>query len=67
MSAHYKENNFSTENLATTPAAQNNTTKTNVDHLIKRIIVEKRRDTKITITLILTSLSVLLIFIFLQN
>ena len=48
MSSQYKENKFSTENLFTpTTSSQNNindtTERPNIDHLIKRILVERRR------------------------
>ena len=47
MSSQYKENKFSTENFLTRPSSsQNNiddTVRPNIDHLIKRILVERRR------------------------
>ena len=47
MSSQYKENKFSTENLFIPPtSSQNNiddTVRPNIDHLIKRILVERRR------------------------
>ena len=47
MSSQYKENKFSTENLLTShTSSQNNiddTVRPNIDHLIKRILVERRR------------------------
>ena len=55
MSSQYKENKFSTENLLTThTSSQNNlddTVRPNIDHLIKRILVERRRGKKNIITL----------------
>ena len=71
MSSQYKENNFSTENFSTSHATtQNNLDKTkrpNIDHLIKKILVERRREKKNVISLIVFSLSLILIFYFFQN
>ena len=51
MSSQYKENNFSTENRsASHTITQNNKdkiTKPNIDHLIKRILVERRRKKRV--------------------
>ena len=51
MSSQYKENNFSTGNLSISHAtSQNNIDKTarpNIDHLIKRILIERRRKKEI--------------------
>ena len=68
MSLQYKENNFSTENLSTSHAtSQNNTDKTarpNIDHLIKRILVERRREKRNSMALGFLVLSIILIFYF---
>jgi len=74
MSHQYKENNFSTENLSTSNAtSQNNIAKTertarpNIDHLIKRILVERRREKRKSMALGFLVLSIILIFYFFQN
>jgi hypothetical protein len=55
MSSQYKKNKFSTENLSTSHTiSQNNTddaVRPNIDHLIKRILDERRRGKKNIITL----------------
>ena len=70
MSLQYKENNFSTENLSTSHAtSQNNIDKTarpNIDHLIKRILVERRREKIKSMALGFLVLSIILMFIFLN-
>ena len=70
MSSQYKENKFSTENLSASYARyQDGTDKTvrpNIDHLIKRILVERRREKKKSIILGAISLSVILFFYFFQ-
>ena len=69
MSSQYKENNFSTESL-TVPFSTNQNKKStivkpNIDHLLKRILVEKRRERqKITISIGIIILSITLISIF---
>jgi hypothetical protein len=71
MSSQYKENNFSTENFSSLPITDQNkvngSVKPNIDHLIKKILVERRREKKIVISLIVFSLSLILIFYFFQN
>ncbi len=71
MSSQYKENNFSTENFSTSHATtQNNLDKTkrpNIDHLIKKILVERRRERRNTLTLGLVILSVVVSIIFFQS
>ena len=68
MSTQYKENNFSTENLSTLrDKSQNNIDKIvrpNIDHLIKRILVERRREKRNSIALGFLVLSIILIFYF---
>ena len=68
MSLQYKENNFSTENLSTSHAtSQNNIDKTarpNIDHLIKRILIERRREKRNSMALGFLVLSIILIFYF---
>ena len=69
MSSHYKENNFSTES-SSSPFAKslnnkNETARPNIDHLIKRIIVEKRKEKmRNIISFGIIILSIILIFIF---
>jgi hypothetical protein len=68
MISKYKENNFSLKNFSTSHAvSQNNTVKPNIDNLIKKILVERKRERIKAITLGLISLSVFLMFIFYQN
>ena len=71
MSQQYKENNFSTENLSTSYAASQNkidkTARPNIDHLIKRILIEKRREKRKSQALGFIALSIILIFYFVQN
>ena len=71
MSAQYKRNKFSIESLSDEYArSQNNKDKTprpNIDHLIKKIIVERRRERKKSITLGAISLSIILFFIYIAN
>jgi hypothetical protein len=71
MSLQYKENNFSVENLSTSHSkSQNNIDKIarpNIDHLIKRILVERRRENRKSKALVLIVLSIILIFYFFQN
>ena len=69
MSSQYKENKFSTENLLTThTSSQNNlddTVRPNIDHLIKRILVERRRGKRNTLilgTVFFTIILILYIF-----
>ena len=70
MSSQYKENKFSTENLFTPPtSSQNNiddTVRPNIDHLIKRILVERRRgkrNNRILVTVFFTIILILYFFI----
>jgi hypothetical protein len=69
MSTQHKENNFSIENLSTSQdKSQNNINKTarpNIDHLIKSILVERRREKRKSMALGFLFLSIILIFIFL--
>ena len=69
MSSQYKENKFSTENLFTpTTSSQNNindtTERPNIDHLIKRILTEKRRERRKVLILGFIILSFILTLIF---
>ena len=70
MALQYKENNFSTESLSTPLASdQNNTNrmvKPSIDFLMKRILVERKRERKKIITLIVVSFSIILIFVILN-
>ena len=71
MSSQYKENNFSTEKFSTSHAvSQNNIDKKvrpNIDHLIKRILIERRREKRKSQALAFIALSIILIFYFVQN
>ena len=71
MSSQYKENNFSTEKLLTSRAtSQNNIDKTarpNIDHLIKRILIERRREKRNSKALGFVILSIIVYFIFFHN
>ena len=72
MSSQYKENNFSPENSPSLDAASqkniNIIKRPNIDHLIKRIINEKRQQKKINIITLGTALlSFILIIYFFQN
>jgi len=71
MSLQYKENNFSTEKLLTSRAtSQNNIDKTarpNIDHLIKRILIERRREKRNSKALGFVILSIIVYFIFFHN
>jgi len=65
MSSQYKENNFSTESFSVIPAAsQNKITKPNIDHLLKRILDERKREKRSVIILVTISLSVICAFYF---
>ena len=70
MSSQYKKNIFSTKSLSSSYVSDQNdehlTTKPNIDHLIKRIRVERRRERKNIISLGIASLSVVLIFFILD-
>jgi|TARA_B110000261_G_scaffold160622_1_gene200569 hypothetical protein len=71
MSSQYKDNIFSTEKFSiSNTRTQNNinkTTKPNIDHLIKRILDEKKREKKNIMALGFISLSVVLLFFVFQN
>ena len=72
MSSQYKENNFSAENLpsldATSQKNINTSKRPNIDHLVKRIINERRQQRKTNIiSLGAALLSFTLIFYFFQN
>ena len=71
MSSQYNENNFSTEKLLTSQATSQNiidkTARPNIDHLIKRILIEKRREKRKSQALGFIALSIILIFYFVQN
>jgi hypothetical protein len=72
MSSQYKENNFSTESLSSPIIVDQNKEnipkKTNIDHLMKKIIVERHRERKgVAITLGTVFFSIILIFYFYQN
>ena len=71
MSSQYKENNFSTEKLLNSHATSlNNTDKIvrpNIDHLIKRILIERRREKRNSKALGFVILSIIVYFIFFHN
>jgi|TARA_B110000285_G_scaffold39162_1_gene42652 hypothetical protein len=71
MSTQYKENYFSLNNPSTPKdKSQNNTdkiVKPNIDHLIKRILIERRQNDRKSMALGFLVLSVILIFIFLKT
>ena len=68
MSSQYKENNFSTESFSALQApAENKIIRPNINHLIKRILVERRRERIITIALAAVCSSAILLLIFFQN
>ena len=68
MSSQYKENNFSAEKFSTPHVtSQNNIDKTarpNIDHLIKRILIERRRKKRNSKALGFVILSIIIYFIF---
>ena len=68
MSSLYKENNFSTETVSTPhTSAQYKTTKPKIDHLMKKIIDERKREKTNVIILVTVFLSIILIFYFFQQ
>ena len=68
MSSQYKNNNFSTEKLSTSQVkSQKNigeTARPNIDHLIKKLLVERRREKRNFIALGFVILSITVCFIF---
>jgi|TARA_B100000780_G_scaffold240371_1_gene182459 hypothetical protein len=68
MSIQYKKNNFSTEKFLTSDNkvknSANETARPNIDDLIKKILVQRRRERKNVIALGLVVLSILSIFIY---
>jgi|TARA_B100000780_G_scaffold271958_1_gene233467 hypothetical protein len=68
MSSQYKENNFSTENFSLPPArlqkSLDKLARPNIDDLIKKIHLERRKERRITITIGFVITSVVLIFVF---
>ena len=73
MSSQYKENNFSTENykvLETTAqnekkvletTAQNEKVRPNIDHLMKRILIQRRQERRNVFILGFAAVSIILI------
>ena len=62
MSSQYKENNFSTENykvLETT--AQNEKVRPNIDHLMKRMLIQRRIERRNVFILGFAAVSIILI------
>ena len=68
MNQQYKKNNFSTEKFSTPDTtSQNNIDKKarpNIDHLIKRILIERRREKRNSMALGFVILSIIVFFIF---
>tara|TARA_B100000767_G_C19338876_1_gene358889 strand:- start:161 stop:379 length:219 start_codon:yes stop_codon:yes gene_type:complete len=68
MSSQYKENKFSAENLSTLrSSSQNNiddAVRPNIDHLIKRILIERRRGKRNTLVLGTVFFTIILILYF---
>ena len=68
MSSQYKENKFSTESFPTSHVrSQDNIDKKarpNIDHLIKRIHIERRREKRNSMALGFVILSIIVFFIF---
>jgi predicted nucleic acid-binding Zn ribbon protein len=69
MSSQYKDNNFSTEKLSTSHTrSQVNMGKTaipkrpNIDHLIKRLLVERRREKNFRV-LVFSVLALVFVFL----
>jgi len=74
MSTQYKNNNFSTEQLSTShTSSQDNIDKIvrpkrpNIDHLIKRLLVERRREKRNTLALGFVILSAVVSIIFFNS
>ena len=69
MTSQYKENNFSAENLSVSLIADKDkistTMKPNIDHLIKRILIERKRERKKIITFGVSLLIILIFYVFL--
>ena len=68
MSSQYKENNFSTKSISSSSNIEENNinriVKPNIDNLIKRIHVERRREKKIFMAVGSVFFSAVLIFYF---
>ena len=71
MIRKYKENNFSTETVSTPHTSAQydtyKTTKPKIDHLMKKIIDERKREKTNVIILVTVFLSIILIFYFFQQ
>ena len=71
MIQKYKENNFSTETVSTPHTSEQystyKATKPNIDHLMKRITDERKREKTNIIILGTIFLSIILIFYFFQQ
>jgi len=69
MTSQYKDNNFSAENLSVSLIADQDkistTMKPNIDHLIKRILIERKRERKKIITFGVSLLIILIFYVFL--
>jgi t-SNARE complex subunit (syntaxin) len=69
MTSQYKENNFSAENLSVSLIADQDkistTMKPNIDHLIKRILIERKRERKKIITFGVSLLIIVIFYVFL--
>jgi len=71
MSSQYRKNNFSTESLSASLTTEsdniNRTIKPNIENLLKKIHVERRREKKNIITLGFVTSSIILIVFFIQS
>jgi hypothetical protein len=69
MSSQYKANNFSTQNfsLTTDQNKMDKIVRPNIDHLIKKILDEKKQERKKIRNLGVIFFSTIAIYIFLQN
>jgi len=62
MSSQYKENNFSTESFSALQApAENKIIRPNINHLIKRILVERRTQERKNLLVFLVVLSIVIV------
>jgi hypothetical protein len=71
MSTQYKNNNFSTEQLSTSHTSSQDKIvrpkRPNIDHLIKRLLVERRREKRNTLALGFVILSAVVSIIFFNS
>jgi|TARA_B100000780_G_scaffold250364_1_gene196494 hypothetical protein len=71
MSSQYKENNFSTESFSVSQTVAqnkiNDPAKPNINHLMKKMLIERKKERKNIINLFILFLSIILIFCFFQK